>query len=85
MSELEGELAVLDGVGEWESNDYNDARIVLNCLLNGSLYTLRDHCTQTRGRYGLVLANCTVESADGWNALTAVQRYPLRPPPPLQN
>ena len=75
MSELEGELAVLDGVGEWESNDYNDARIVLNCLLYGSLYRLWDHCTQTHGIYGLVLATCTVESTDGWNALTAVQQW----------
>ena len=38
-----------------------------------------------RGRYGLVLATCTAESADGWKALTAVQRCPLQPPPPLQN
>ena len=43
-----------------ESNDCNDTRIVLNCLLMGSLYSLWDHCTLTRGRYGLVLATCTV-------------------------
>ena len=30
------------------------------------MYRLRDHCTLARGRYGLVLATCTVESADGW-------------------
>ena len=68
-----------------ESKVWNESRMVLNCILWGSLYRLRDHCTLARGRYGLVLATCTVESADGWNALTAVQRYPLRPPPLLQN
>ena len=58
-----------------ESNVWNESRIVLNCLLwwimvqtKGSLYT-------AHGRYGLVLHTCTVEPADGWNALTAVQRW----------
>ena len=38
-----------------------------------SLYRLRNHCTLAHGRYGLVLATCTAQSADGWNALKAVQ------------
>ena len=57
-----------------ESKVWNESRFVLNCLLlriiaktKGSLYT-------ARGRYGLVLHTCTVKSADGWKALTAVQR-----------
>jgi hypothetical protein len=40
----------------------------------GSLYRLRNHCTLARGIYGLVLATCTAQSADGWNALKAVQQ-----------
>ena len=57
-----------------ESNDWNESRIVLNCLLRWIIVQTKGSLYTSRGRYGLVLHTCTVESADGWNAMTAVQR-----------
>ena len=64
-----------------ESKVWNESRLVLNCVL-------WDHCTG----YWIIVHKHVVSGtgsghlySDGWNVLTAIQRYPLRPPPLVQN
>ena len=57
-----------------ESKVWNESRFVLNCLLRWIIVQTKGSLYTACGRYRLLLDTCTVESADGWNTLTAVQR-----------